>query len=80
MRDDINGMEALLRLSSPLSWFSKDLRTTLKKANEDLESIKYQVEEIMTVNDTFNEVFSADGWIAYETMDFEAMRQATDLY
>lgn len=70
-----DSFEALYRLIL----FSKKLFPKLDSVFSDFSKLKEQT-EILLVPDQFNEIFSAHGWIAYESMNFDVMKAAIDFY
>ncbi|MEM1253908.1 MAG: hypothetical protein AAGI69_15875 [Cyanobacteria bacterium P01_H01_bin.21] len=70
-----DGFEALYRAVP----FSKKLFPKLEKVFSDFSKLKDQA-SILLIPDQFNEIFSQHGWIAYESMNFEVMKGAINLY
>ncbi len=59
--------------------FARRLFPKLEKIFADFSEIKKQT-EILRVPDRFNECFSTLGWIAYESMNMEVMKEAISVY
>lgn len=59
--------------------FARRLFPKLEKAFADFSEIKKQA-EILGIPDKFNEYFSSLGWIAYESMNMEVMKEAISVY
>lgn len=70
-----DSFEALYRLIP----FSRKLFPKLDSIFSDFSKLKEQA-EILLVPDQFNKAFSANGWVAYESMNFDLMKSAIDLY
>jgi hypothetical protein len=69
-----NSFEVLYRLIP----FSKKLSPKLESVFSDFSKLKEQA-HILLVPDHFNEIFSAHGWIAYESMSLDVMKAAINL-
>lgn len=73
--NQIKGMEALYKISPLLEIFSPKI----SKAFESFPEIKEQ-STIFEIPDKFNERFSELGWVAYESMSLEVMKEAIAKY
>ncbi len=51
----------------------------LEKQFKDSEKLMKQLEEIQKIPDAFNKFFSERGWIAYESLKFEVMKECVTL-
>lgn len=71
----MESIEALYKISPVLKIFSPKI----SKAFESFPEIKNQA-KIFEVPDKFNERFSELGWVAYESMNLEVMREAIAKY
>jgi hypothetical protein len=72
------GLEAAAKLAPLIGLFGKrgrSIATTLRKA----KGLAEQVRELMALPGRFNSVFGPLGWIAYERMDADLLRQAVEL-
>ena len=70
-----DGFESLYRAMP----FSKKLFPKLNEVFSDFSELKEQA-SILYIPDRFNELFSQHGWIAYESMNFDVMQEATDIH
>lgn len=73
--NQMKAMEALYKISPLLRIFSPKIN----KAFESFPEIKNQA-KIFEVPDRFNERFAELGWIAYESMNLDVMKEAIDRY
>lgn len=73
--NQIKGIEALYKISPLLKIFSPKI----SKAFESFPEIKEQ-SRIFEIPDKFNERFSELGWVAYESMSLEVMKEAIAKY
>ena len=73
--NQIKGIEALYKISPLLKVFSPKI----SKAFESFPEIKEQ-SKIFEIPDNFNERFSELGWVAYESMSLEVMKEAIAKY
>jgi hypothetical protein len=73
--NQIKGIEALYKISPLLKVFSPKI----SKAFESFPEIKEQ-SKIFEIPDNFNERFSELGWVAYESMSLEIMKEAIAKY
>jgi len=80
LNEDINGMQLLLRLATPFGLVNKKMRHSIKESKERLHLMKTQLEELLSIADEFNERFSNDGWIAYEHMSLDVMKETVVLH
>jgi len=80
LNEDINGMQLLLRLATPFGWMNKKMRHSITESKERLHLMKTQLEELLSIADEFNESFSNDGWIAYEHMSLDVMKETVVLH
>jgi len=78
MNKKIVGLEGILKISGFLEGIG-----ILKKNSSDkltqVEELKRQMDELANIPDRFNEIFLPYGWIAYESMNFDIMKQAVDI-
>ena len=80
LNEDMKGMQLFLSFATPLGWANKKARYSIKEAKERLRSMKAQMEELALVVDEFNEFFSDNGWIAYERMSLDVMKETVVLH
>jgi hypothetical protein len=78
MLEQINGFDGFEALYRAIP-FSKKLFPKLDNIFSDFSRLKDQA-SILLIPDQFNEIFSQHGWIAYESMNFEVMKEAIKLY
>jgi hypothetical protein len=78
MLEQINGFDGFEALYRAIP-FSKKLFPKLDNIFSDFSKLKDQA-LILLIPDQFNEIFSPQGWIAYESMNFEVMKEAIKLY
>lgn len=70
----MQGFESLYRL---IPWADR-LFPKLSKIFSDFSEVKRQA-EILLLPDQFNELFAPLGWIAYESLNLDAMKQAIEI-
>lgn len=59
--------------------FAKKILPNLEDVFNDLEQLKEQA-SILEIPDRFNDLFSAQGWVAYESMNLDVMKGAIGVY
>jgi hypothetical protein len=75
--NQIRAMESLENLYRVVPW-ANCLCPKLSEIFSDFSEIKRQV-EVLLLPDQFNETFSSLGWIAYESLNLNAMKQAIEI-
>jgi hypothetical protein len=78
MLEQINGFDGFEALYRAIP-FSRKLFPKLDNIFSDFSKLKDQA-SILLIPDQFNEIFSQHGWIAYESMNLEVMKEAIKLY
>jgi len=75
MLDNVKGFEAL---SKVVSFFDRlGIRNDkISEAFKKFPDLCQKTEELVNIPDRFNEYFSKSGWIAYESLNFELMKNA----
>ena len=59
--------------------FSKKIFPKLENTFKEFSNLKSEM-SIIHIPDDFNEIFSKHGWIAYESMNLEVMKQAIEIH
>ncbi len=78
-------LAGLVKAAKALAWFRPAMRLfgktgkQMADALDDVPGIAAEAELTLSLPDRFNQVLGARGWIAYEDIHFETMRQATEL-
>lgn len=75
--EQVRGFESLESLYRAFP-FAKKLFPKFEEIFSNFEDIKKQT-EILTIPDIFNDTFASVGWIAYESMNLEAMKEAVSI-
>jgi len=79
LRNQMVGFGAIIRINRVLRCIglgSKKIGELQGKYDE----MRRQLTELTEYPRKFNEIFSNDGWLAHESMNFEVMKQAVDDY
>jgi hypothetical protein len=78
MKRDLEGMVAFSKIVSVLE--NLGIRhDEISEAMRQVPNLAQQLQEMSTVPDRFNEHFSGFGWVAYEGLNFDLMKQAIEL-
>jgi len=75
--NQIRAMESLEGLYKLVPWANR-LCPKLSEIFSDFSEIKRQA-EILLLPDQFNGTFASLGWIAYESLNIDAMKRAIDI-
>lgn len=78
MQEEMKGMLAFSKLVSFLDRLGIR-HDKISEAMKQVPGLAQQFEEMITVPDKFNGYFSASGWVAYEGVNFDLMKQAVAL-
>jgi hypothetical protein len=76
LQQDVQGAKQLLKLRPLLRLFGVRLDDSLAEKVSELDQ---SLQELATLPDRFNDLFSERGWIAYEMLKTDVMRQAVEL-
>jgi len=77
----LNNTKSFEALSKVVSFFEKIgiKNDKISEAFKKFPNLSRQTEELVNMPDRFNEHFSKSGWVAYESLNFEIMKEAVCL-
>ncbi len=77
----LNNTKGLESLSKVVSFFEKIgiKNEKISEAFKKFPDLSQKTEELLNMPDRFNEHFSKSGWVAYESLNFELMKEAVYL-
>jgi hypothetical protein len=79
LRDQTTGFGALLRINKLLRCIGLGSKR-IADLEPQFQQMRQQLREYTEYPERFNEMFSADGWLAHDSLNFDVLKQAVDTY
>ena len=77
--DQINGMRLIIGLNKTLNAFGLG-KKDISSMEKSLDGLENQLKDMKEIPQKFNDIFSSRGWIAYESMNFNLMKDAIEVF